>query len=418
MSSYGLKLSSGGMGSDFSAGFVNFERLRREREQKAKEALKKHDIPCALLLRPENIRYATGVKFLDFIERLRYCLTFAEYEPILFEPQGRPLSDSPWIKPEQERLALHWASQSPGPEAVYETTRAFAEGIKKELREKGLEKEKLGIDELDVPSWQALLDAGLKPVNVMPAMLEARAVKTEDEINCLHMTTVLCDAAHYAMYEALKPGMRERDIKAIGISSLLRNGAEDARIVMVSAGGRIGGLSFDSDKIIQPGDVVTIDICRATYMGYTSCYYRNYVVGRRPTEKEKDLHRRSYERMYKVIDAIKPGVSTADLAKLWATCEEKGLPSDNYMWCDDLAHGLGLWLYEYPICNRLWSIKHPMFIEKGMTMAVEAMEFDPMIGRTKLEEMIVVRDNGAEIFTRMPVKGIMVSNLIETVDVI
>jgi Xaa-Pro aminopeptidase len=417
MSQHGLKLGSGGMGTDYSTGFVDFGRMRRDRLEKAKKALARNGIPSALLFRQENIRYVTGMTFPAFIERLRYCLAFAEHEPLLAEAHGRPMADAPWIKTSQHRLALHWASQSPGKDAVYETARAFAEDIRNELKAKGLDKEKLGIDEIDEPGRQALVDAGLNLTNAMPTLLEARAVKTEDEINCFHMATVLCDAAHYSMYERMKPGMRERDVKAIGFDSLIRNGAEQIWDVLVSSGGQIGGISFDSDKFIQPGDVVTIDIAGATYMGYNSCYYRNYVVGRKPTQREKDLHKRSYERMYSVIDAIRPGASTADLADLWTSARSRGLPSENYTWCDDLAHGLGLWLYEYPICNRLWSIQHPMTIEKGMTMAVEAMEFDPMIGRTKLEEMIVVRENGAEILSRMPAKGIMVCNSIDMVEV-
>jgi Xaa-Pro aminopeptidase len=169
---------------------------------------------------------------------------------------------------------------------------------------------------------------------------------------------------------------------------------------------------MDTDKIIQPGDVVTIDIVRATYLGYTSCYYRNYKVATKPSAKERKLHKRSYERMYKVINAIRPGITTAELAENWATAAEKGLPSDRFMWCDDLAHGMGLWLYEYPICNRLWSLKYPMVIEEGMTMAVEAMEFDPLVGRTKLEEMLVVTANGAEIFSRVPVEQMIIANAV------
>ena len=413
---HGVKLGSGGMGSDISAGFVDLDRMRKERLAKAKAAMKKSGLPAALLFRPENIRYVTSMKFVEFIERLRYCIAFAEHEPLIFEPFGKPLWDAPWIDPSQQRLSLHWASQSPGEKAVYEATRAFAEGIKKELKDKGLEKEKLGIDEIDEAGRQALIDAGLNIVNVMPTMLDARAIKTQDEINCLHMATALCDSAHYAMYENLKPGVRERDIKAIGMDSLIRNGAEEIWDVLVSAGGQIGGLSLNSDKIIQPGDVVTIDIVRAKYLGYNTCYYRNYSVGKKPSEKEKELHRKSYERLYAVLEAIKPGVSTDELANHWMPAKEKGFPSEHYMWCDDLAHGIGLWLYEYPICNRLWSLEHPMTIEQGMTMAVEAMEWDTIVGRTKLEEMIVVTENGAEMFSRMPVKDMMVASYIETVE--
>jgi Xaa-Pro aminopeptidase len=105
--SYGLKLGSGGMGCDFSAGPIDFDRMRRERLEKAKKTLKKHGIAAALLFRPENIRYTTSVKYADFIDRLRYSLVPAEGDPILFEAFGRTVSEAPWQPPERVRLSLH-----------------------------------------------------------------------------------------------------------------------------------------------------------------------------------------------------------------------------------------------------------------------------------------------------------------------
>ncbi len=412
---FGLRLGSGGAAYDTTAGIVDFPRMRQERLAKTQAAMKKNGVAVALLLRPENIRYVTGTIGPDFIERLRYTLAFAEHEPILYSWMGRPLGECPWLKPENSKISVHWAAESPGRDATWEAAKRFASEIKAELQQKGLEKEKLGCDGfLDEPGRQALTEAGIQLVNVQPVLLEARAIKTQDEINCLHMAAVIADTAHYAMYQAIKPGVRERDIVAVGTDSLLRNGSEFGAAIAVSSGGRIGGFSLVSDKIIQVGDVVTIDIVHATYMGYQTCYYRNYVVSRKPTDKEKDLHKKSLERMYKVIDTIKPGISTADCAKHWVPAKEKGFPDEWYMWCDDLAHGIGLYLYEYPIINRLWSLDHPMTIAKGMTMAIECMEFDPLVGRTKLEEMIAVTDTGVEIFTRMPVKDIMVASPITT----
>ena len=199
-------------------------------------------------------------------------------------------------------------------------------------------------------------------------------------------------------------------VVAAAKEAMTRAGAEDTWGVL--AGSRTTG-------IVHVGDVVTVDFCRITYMGYNTCYYRNIIVGRPPNEKEKDLHKRSYERVYKVIEAIKPGVSTADVAKHWLPCNERrfppgGYPTEEYVWCEDLAHGLGLWLYEYPVIDRMFSLDYPMTIEKGVTMAVEAMEFDPEVGRTKLEEMIVVGDSGAEIMTKMPIKDMMIASPIIT----
>lgn len=411
---FGMKL--GPTAADYTEGFVNHARMREERLAKAQASMKKNGVAAALLLRPENIRYVTGTKFPHFVKRLRYTLAFAEHEPIQYEYMGRPPGQCPWIKPENHRLSAHWADESPGRDATWDTAKRFAAGIKTELQQKGLEKEKLGVDNLDEPGRQALTEAGIEIMNVMPVMLEARAVKTQDEINCLHMAAIMADSAHYAMYKAIAPGVRERDIVAVGTDALLRAGAETVWGIFASAGGLIGGGSMSSDRIIQVGDVVTIDITRATYMGYNTCYYRNFLVGRKPTDKEKDMQKAAYERIYRVIDEIKPGATTADAAKHWQPAKDKGIPSEDYTWCDELGHGLGLRLYEYPIINRLWSLDYPQTLEKGMTMAVEATEFDPKIGRTKLEEMGVVTDNGFEVFTRIPIKDIMICNYINTAE--
>ena len=409
---FGYKLGPGV--ADDTEGIVNFSRMRKERTMKARAAMKKNGLAAALLLRPENVRYVTSTRYPDFVKRMRYTLAFAEDDPILYEPRGNPAGECPWIKPENQRLAFQWADQAPGREATRDTAKRFAAAIKNELQQRGIEKERLGFDELDEPGRLALIDAGLELVDAMPVMFEARAVKTQDEINCIHMAAAIAEAAHYAMYQAIKPGVREREVAAIGSEALLRLGAEIKGVVHVCSGGSVGGKSMGSDRIIQVGDVLTIDIFSATYMGYHTCYYRNYIVGRHPTDKEKEMHQRIYERVYKVIDNIKPGVTTGDVAKYWASAEEKGLPSEEYLWCEELGHGLGMSLYEYPIVNRLWSFDFPQTFEKGMTLAVEAMEFDPIVGRIKLEEMVVVTQNGVEIFSKMPIEDMMVASPIVT----
>jgi len=410
MAQYASKLRWGEGAVDWDER-INFARMRQERLAKAQSSMKKNQVAACLLARPENIRYVTGTIGVDFIDQLRYTIAFADHDPIVYQfPPGKLLGVCPWIKPENVRLAHQWANGACGREATWEMARKFAEAIKRDLQERGLEKEKLGVDKIDEPAYQALKEAGIETVDIMPTMLEARAIKTEDEINCLKMAVAIAETGWYALYNALKPGVRDRDLVAAANEAMFRAGAESVWSLTVQS----GGAPPNTDKIIQVGDVVTTDFVRVTYMGYCTCYYRNIIVGRKPNEKEKDMHRRSYERVYKVIDTIKPGATTADAAQHWITCKERGFPTEEYGWCEDLGHGLGLWLYEYPIINRLWSFDHPMTFEKGMTLAVEAMEQDPDVGRTKLEEMVVVTDNGAEVFTRMPVKDMMVTNVVAT----
>ena len=160
------------------------------------------------------------------------------------------------------------------------------------------------------PGRLALEEAGIKVVGAMQAMLEARAVKTEDEINCLRMAVAITEIGWCALYDALKPGVRDRDLVAVANDAMYRAGIEDVWMVIVSS----GGPPQVTDKIVRVGDVVTVDFVRCTYMGYNTCWYRNAVVGQKPTQKMKDKYRRMNDRLYRVLDAIKPGVSTAEVA--------------------------------------------------------------------------------------------------------
>ncbi|KUO75202.1 MAG: hypothetical protein APF81_16265 [Desulfosporosinus sp. BRH_c37] len=400
------RLTFGGSANDWNEG-IDFSRMREERLAKARASLKKHGMPVCLLTRPENIRYATGGKALDFIDQTRYTLVCLDHDPILYEPHGTLAGVHPWIKPENIRQAFQWANQACGPDATWHTAKKFAEQIKNELKALGLDKEKIGIDSLDEPGRQTLKEAGLEITNAMPAMLEARAVKTRDEINCLKMAVAIAEVGWSALYEALKPGVRDRDLVAVANEAMFKAGAESIWSALVSS----GASGYGTDKIVQQGDLINVDFVRCTYMGYNTCFYRNAVVGQNPTDKIKDKYKRMYERLYRVLDAIKPGVTTAEVAKLWESAQQKGYSSEDSVWCDDMGHGIGLWLYEYPITNRLWSLDYPQTYQEGMTMAVEALDtLDPEIGRLKLEEMIVVTSNGVEVLNRQPIKDIMIAH--------
>lgn len=386
---------------------INFGRMREERLAKARASLKKYGMAACLLTRPENIRYVTGGRGLDFIDQTRYTLLTVDNEPILFEPHGTLAGVHPWIKPENIRQAYQWANQAPGPDATWQTAKRFAVQIKSTLKELGLDGEKLGIDSLDEPGRQALKEVGVETVNAMPVMLQARAIKTSDEINCLKMAAAIAETGWYALYEKLKPGVRDRDLVAVATEAMYKAGAESVWNALVSSGGTGQG----TDKMVQAGDVVVVDFVRCTYLGYNTCVYRSAVVGQKPSDKIKDKYKRMYDRLYKVLNAIKPGVTTAEVAQLWETAQQKGYSCEDAVWCDDMGHGIGLWLYEYPVVNRLWSLEHPQTFEAGMTLAVEALDpIDPAIGRLKLEEMIVVTDKGVELLNRLPGKEIMIAN--------
>ncbi|HVP78306.1 MAG TPA: Xaa-Pro peptidase family protein [Thermodesulfobacteriota bacterium] len=406
MARLGSKLLFGTEGVDWEER-INFARMREERLSRTRAALKKYKIAACLLCQPDNVRYVTGIAFPTFLPQLDYVLLGADHEPVYYQRLGRVMKGCPWIRPENFRLALtKWRGYAGGPEVTRALAKKFAADIKTSLKEMGLEKEKLGIDGFDEPAKQALREEGIELVEVMPVMLEARAVKTQDEINCLKMAAAIVDVAWQAVYECIKPGIRDREIEAVAHEALLKAGAETIGFVPVTS----GAPARSTDKRVQVGDVVTIDFVGITYMGYTTCYYRSFVVGRKPTAKEKDMHKKCYERIYKVIDAIKPGATTADAAEHFAPAASYGHPSEEYLVGHDLGHGLGLSMYEYPAIERLYSFQSPQPFEEGMVLAIEAQEDDPGVGLIKLEEMVVVGKTGAEVYTRMPIEDLIITS--------
>ena len=100
-----------GVGSTDYLGGINFERMRVERLEKTKAALKRHNMAAALFVRHENIRYALAVKGHAFCPQLSYALVFADHEPILYELGDMVEHQKlycPWLKPENIRFSYSW----------------------------------------------------------------------------------------------------------------------------------------------------------------------------------------------------------------------------------------------------------------------------------------------------------------------
>jgi Xaa-Pro aminopeptidase len=383
---------------------INTARMREERADKLRGIMKKNGVAACLLEREDNIRYATGLPGDAFLPGLRYCLFFVEHEPIIWEHAGRSerQNEWPWIKPENWRIARCWLGGVCGSEATAETAKLFASEIVQELKEKGLQGEKLGVTALDGPSLRALGEMGVQTFDAQSLLFEARKVKTQDEINCLKMITAITDRAWYKLYKAMKPGLRDIDLTAIGYQAMIEAGAEIGGVVPFFSGPSTfeRGLAM-TDRIIEPGDIVYGDITNFGYLGYKTCLYRTFIVGRKPNQKEKDLYKKLLDKQNAVLEAIKPGSTTANAAQHFKPASTWGYNDEDRVFTIEIGHGIGLFLYETPIINRLWSLKHPQTFEIGNVMAVESREGEPGLG-VRLEDMIVVTEKGSELLSRFP----------------
>lgn len=395
-------------GTDYLAG-INFERMRVERLSKAQAALKRHNMAAALLVRNENIRYTLAVKGHAFAPQLSYALVFAEHEPILYELGDMVEHQKlycPWIRPENIRFSYCWLDSICGPEGAKQEAKQFAAAIVADLKANGVFGERIGVDALDTVGHAALRAEGVELVDVKPAIMEARRCKTPDEVACIE-TAIAISNNGYTSFMNFKPGMRERDGGAAMYEAMIKAGAEFA-----SGGVRSKLNTYDvyhhgnTDRIVDAGDLVVVNTCGTTFAGYRVCIYRSFILGRKPNQKERDFYARCHDRVYGIMNLIKPGATTADAAKALLPSNTWGYPAEQSLLVAEVGHGIGM-TYEEPVISRIWSFNHPQVLEPGMVVAVECREGEWGYGGVRLEEMVLVTETGNRILSNWPAEEII-----------
>ena len=402
----------GTMGVDFELR-VDFDRLRRYRIGRAKQALENSKLGALLLFDVNNIRYVTSTKIGEW-ERdklCRFALLPKGGEPILWDFGSAAVHHrlyAPWLLKEHCRAGVIGMRGTIPP--AFGLMQHYAEEIASLLREAGVAKEPVGVDIIEPPMIFELEKAGLKIQDGQQTMLEAREIKNVDEIALLNRAAAMVDGVYQQIYEELKPGVREADIVANANKFLYAHGSDDVEAINAISGERCNPHPHNfTDRMIRPGDQAFFDVLQS-YMGYRTCYYRTFNVGR-ATPAQHDAYKLAREWLDNAIALIKPGVSTDKVASVWPKAEEFGFPDELSAFGLQFGHGLGLALHERPIISRVISLTHPMEIKVGMVFALET--YCPAkdgFSAARIEEEVVVTDRGCRVISLFPAEELPIAN--------
>lgn len=231
---------------------------------------------------------------------------------------------------------------------------------------------------------------------------QLRICKDDSEIRHIEEAAYLADQSFTRVLAAVKAGVTEREI-ALQLEYFMRqSGADGVAFKIIVASGSRSALPHGvaSMKTIQSGDLVTFDF-GAVYRGYNSDITRTVVVGRLEP-RQREIYEIVLEAQMSAISAIKAGVRAAAVDRAArGVIEKKGY---GRYFGHSTGHGLGLNIHENP---RL-SAKDETILRPGMVVTVEPGIYLPGWGGVRIEDTVVVEDNGCRILTRSPKERLVV----------
>ena len=394
---------SGFAGMDFEVN-VDYGRMRRDRLARAKACMKDHGLSALICYDFDNIRYITGTHVGEWCRNKfnRYCILIEGVEqPFLFDPAAASKRQRvDWIDKTHIMPAIGSLRGSVPVES--NIVQKLADQITGYLKDHGAAGGKIGMDFAEIPLIRALEKNKIEIVDGMQAMLDARIIKSDDEIQLLKLSAAMVDGVYYDLAKALRPGIRENELVAIANKQLYDWGADHVEFVNSISGTRGNPHSHTfSNRIVRPGELIYFDIGNSVN-GYKTCYYRTFSCGV-PNAAQKKAYDRAINWLNDSMKMIKPGNTSKQVAEKWPAATELGFKDEAEALFLQIAHGIGLCLWEKPFISRLFSLDNPFELKEGMVFAIETWcPSEDGSGSARIEEEVVVTKDGYELITKFP----------------
>ena len=235
------------------------------------------------------------------------------------------------------------------------------------------------------------IEAEMKPVSGLVEKL--RMVKTSDELSILQKAAKIADDAFEHIITYIKPGITELEVSNELEFFMRKQGATSSSFSIIVASGLRSALPHGvaTDKVIESGDFVTLDY-GALYEGYISDITRTVAVGE-PSEKLKEIYAVVLEAQELALKGIKPGMTGIEADAI----ARDHIASKGYgdAFGHSTGHGIGMEVHEAPGL----SFRSETVLEPNMVVTVEPGIYLPAIGGVRIEDDIVITEDGNERLT-------------------
>lgn len=342
--------------------------------KRLRDAMTERNFDAVLITKPENKRYISGFTGTSGIAVVSH--------------------DNAWFITDF-RYKDQAATECAGFEILLHTPDKSIYDVLNELKLKSLafEDESMTVKEFHTYK-QNMPNTAFKPIDQLVESL--RLQKSEDEVEIIRKSASITDAAFEHILTFIKPGMVEKEVALELEMFMKKQGASALSFDIIVASGWRSSLPHGraSDKIIESGDFVTMDF-GCVYEGYCSDMTRTVVVGK-ASDKQKKVYETVLKAQEAALKAIKPGIRGKDADKIARDIiTEEGFGE---YFGHGLGHGVGLEVHEAP---RLAPIGEKI-LEKNMVVTDEPGIYIPEFGGVRIEDLIVVTEDGCERLSTSP----------------
>ncbi len=280
---------------------------------------------------------------------------------------------------------------------IVQHTKTIIEEVAEQAKNMGLKT--IGFEKDDMTYghyelYRKQLEAELKPVSGIVEKL--RMVKTEEELTVLKQAAKIADDAFAHICTFIKPGVTELEVSNELEMYMRSQGATSSSFSTIVASGLRGALPHGvaTDKVIETGELVTLDF-GALYNGYISDITRTVAVGQ-PSGKLREIYEVTLAAQKLALKEIKPGMTGIEadaIARDYIISKGYGDAFGH-----STGHGIGLEVHEGPAL----SFRSETVLEPNMVVTVEPGIYLAEIGGVRIEDDIIITENGNERITHSP----------------
>ena len=378
---------------------MDFERLHDYRIGRLKAEMRKADVAMLVLINPSSLRYAADYESYQLFQaHMPGAYMFLPLDgPAVMYGSNSGVADGRF----QNRPGRPLTFFDAGTEQS-EASRLLADDAVRFLEEIGSDNRRVAVEFVKPSQTQAMMQRGLEVLDGIPIAESARVINSDDEIACIRWALAVAEHGIAKMKEVLRPGISELQLWGLLNYTNLANhgGWHDGR--MLASGPRTNPwLQEATQRIIESGDLVAFDTDMVGPRGYFADISRTLHCGpAKPAKRQKALYRLAHQEVHTNMKLVRPGISLSEIQSQAFDVPEEYRQQAYPV----IMHAVGL-CDEYPKVT--YGFRGSNFydgtLEVGMVMCVES--YMGAVGETdgvKLEQQVVVTDDGCELLTSCP----------------